>query len=72
MAVPFPLAALRPAEILSADSGLRLLKIAIFSAVLESRTEMVTKTPRGRRSVGLVGFQVEDQPGVPVGEVGLP
>ena len=44
-------------------------KALTFMAVLESSTERVTRTPRGRRSVGA---QVDVHAGVPVGEVGLP
>ena len=35
-----------------------VFKALILTAVLESITEMVTRTPRGRRSVGFVGDQV--------------
>ena len=59
----------RPLLICRSVKGVPAFIAAIFSAVLESRTEMVTRTPSGRRSWG---GQVEDQPGVPVGEVGLP
>ncbi len=46
--VPLPDAALRPAVISASDKEELLLMAAIFSAVLESITERVTRTPRGR------------------------
>lgn len=49
--VPLPSAALSPALMSASDKEELLLIAAIFSAVLESITERVTRTPSGRWAV---------------------
>ena len=72
--VPLPAAAFRPALMSVSDKEELLLMAAIFSAVLESMTERVTRTPRGRCEVVALEDHVPllDQVALPLGESGSP
>ena len=56
----------RPLVISNADRALPFLMALILIAVLESITEMVTRTPRGSRSVGVQDPAGVVQSGVPL------
>ena len=74
LTVPLPAAASRPAVMSDSDNAELLLRAANLVAVLESTIEIVTKTPKGRRStIGPLEFsQFGTQFGVPVESVVLP